>query len=150
MDAFYAAVERLDRPELTGRPIIVGGGKRGVVAAASYEARRFGVRSAMPMFQARSRCDEGVFLPPRMERYAQVSHQVMEVLGGFSPLLEPVSVDEAYLDLSGTARLWGPPAQPGRAIKQAVLQAPGSPARGAWPRSGFWPRSPATATSPTA
>jgi DNA polymerase-4 len=125
MDAFYAAVERLDRPELTGRPIIVGGGKRGVVSAASYEARRFGVRSAMPMFQARSRCPEGVFLPPRMERYAQVSRQVMEVLGGFSPLLEPVSVDEAYLDLSGTARLWGPPAQTGRAIKQAVLQATG-------------------------
>ena len=113
MDAFYAAVERLDQPELAGRPIIVGGGQRGVVSAASYEARRYGVRSAMPMFQARSRCPQGVFLPPRMERYVQVSRQIMEVLAGFSPLVEPVSVDEAYLDLGGTARLWGPPGPSG-------------------------------------
>ncbi|MBU1450929.1 MAG: DNA polymerase IV [Proteobacteria bacterium] len=120
MDAFYAAVERLDRPQLAGQPIIVGGGKRGVVSAASYEARRFGVRSAMPMYEARARCPQGVFLPPRMERYQQISRRVMEVLAGFSPLLEPVSVDEAFLDLSGTERLWGPPAQAGRAIKQAV------------------------------
>ncbi|MCF8066160.1 MAG: DNA polymerase IV [Desulfarculaceae bacterium] len=125
MDAFYAAVERLDRPQLAGAPIIVGGGKRGVVAAASYEARRFGVRSAMPMFQARSRCPQGVFLTPRMDRYRQVSRRVMEVLAGFSPLLEPVSVDEAFLDLSGTERLWGPPLQAGRAIKQAMHQATG-------------------------
>ena len=125
MDAFYAAVERLDRPQLVGAPIIVGGGKRGVVAAASYEARRFGVRSAMPMYEARSRCPQGVFLPPRMERYRQVSRKVMEVLAGFSPLLEPVSVDEAFLDLSGTERLWGPPLQAGRAIKQAMHQATG-------------------------
>lgn len=125
MDAFYAAVERLDQPQLAGKPLIVGGGRRGVVAAASYEARRFGVRSAMPMFEARSRCPQGVFLTPRMERYQQVSRRIMEVLAGFSPLLEPVSVDEAYLDLSGTARLWGPPAQAGRAIKQAVRQATG-------------------------
>ncbi|MCF8034542.1 MAG: DNA polymerase IV [Desulfarculaceae bacterium] len=120
MDAFYAAVERLDDPGLTGRPIIVGGGRRGVVSAASYEARRYGVRSAMPMFQARARCPQGAFLPVRMERYVQVSRQVMLVLAGFSPLLEQVSVDEAYLDLSGTERLWGDPAQTGRAIKQAV------------------------------
>ncbi|MCB2193617.1 MAG: DNA polymerase IV [Deltaproteobacteria bacterium] len=125
MDAFYAAVERLDRPQLAGVPIIVGGGKRGVVSAASYEARRFGVRSAMPMYEARSRCPQGVFLPPRMERYHQVSRKVMKVLAGFSPLLEPVSVDEAYLDLSGTERLWGPPRQAGLAIKQAVLTATG-------------------------
>ena len=120
MDAFYAAVERRDDPSLAGRPIIVGGGKRGVVSAASYEARRYGVRSAMPMFQARARCPQGAFLPVRMARYVQVSRQVMEVLAGFSPLLEQVSVDEAYLDLSGTERLWGDPAQTGRAIKQAV------------------------------
>ena len=125
MDAFYASVERLDRPELTGKPLIVGGGKRGVVSAASYEARRFGVRSAMPMYEARARCPQGVFLPPRMERYQQVSHRIMEVLAGFSPLLEPVSVDEAYLDLSGTERLWGPPAQAALGIKQAVRQATG-------------------------
>lgn len=125
MDAFYAAVERLDQPELAGRPIIVGGGRRGVVSAASYEARAHGVRSAMPMFQARSRCPRGVFLPVRMERYVQVSRQVMEALAGFSPLVEPVSVDEAYLDLSGTARLWGGPADAGRAIKQTVRGATG-------------------------
>ncbi|MBV1716662.1 MAG: DNA polymerase IV [Desulfarculus sp.] len=125
MDAFYAAVERLDQPRLAGAPIIVGGGKRGVVSAASYEARRFGVRSAMPMFEARSRCPQGVFLTPRMERYRQVSRRVMEVLAGFSPLLEPVSVDEAYLDLTGTERLWGPPAQAGMAIKRAMHQATG-------------------------
>ena len=125
MDAFYAAVERLDRPQLVGAPIIVGGGKRGVVAAASYEARRFGVRSAMPMYEARSRCPQGVFLPPRMDRYRQMSRKVMEVLAGFSPLLEPVSVDEAFLDLSGTERLWGPPAQAGMAIKQAMRRATG-------------------------
>ncbi|MCF8099225.1 MAG: hypothetical protein K9K65_15410, partial [Desulfarculaceae bacterium] len=116
MDAFYAAVERLDRPQLAGAPIIVGGGKRGVVAAASYEARRFGVRSAMPIFQARSRCPQGVFPTPPMDRYRQVSRRVMEVLAGFSPLLEPLSVNEAFLDLSGTERLWGPPLQAGRAI----------------------------------
>ncbi|MCB2225585.1 MAG: DNA polymerase IV [Desulfarculaceae bacterium] len=125
MDAFYAAVERLDDPTLAGKPIIVGGGKRGVVSAASYEARRYGVRSAMPMFQARARCPQGVYLRPRMERYVELSRQVMAVLAGFSPLVEPVSVDEAYLDLSGTARLWGPPHQTGRAIKQAVRSATG-------------------------
>lgn len=125
MDAFYASVERLDRPQLAGAPIIVGGGKRGVVSAASYEARRFGVRSAMPMFEARSRCPQGVFLPVRMERYQQVSRRVMEVLAGFTPLLEPVSVDEAYLDLTGTERLWGPPPAAGRAIKEAMRRTVG-------------------------
>lgn len=120
MDAFYASVEVLDRPELAGRPVIVGGGKRGVVSAASYAARAFGVRSAMPMFEARRRCPGGVFLPVRMERYQQVSRRVMAVLGRFSPLVEPVSVDEAYLDLTGTEGLWGPPAKAGRAIKQGI------------------------------
>ncbi|RJX29705.1 MAG: DNA polymerase IV [Desulfarculus sp.] len=125
MDAFYAAVEVLDRPELAGRPIIVGGGARGVVSAASYEARAYGVRSAMPMFKARALCPQGVFLPGRMGRYSQVSRVVMGALERFSPLLEPVSVDEAYLDLSGTQRLWGSPAEAGRAIKAAVHQATG-------------------------
>ncbi|MEW5912875.1 MAG: DNA polymerase IV [Thermodesulfobacteriota bacterium] len=125
MDAFFAAVEALDQPELAGRPIIVGGGSRGVVSAASYEARRFGVRSAMPMFKARALCPQGVFLPGRMSRYSQVNRVVMTVLGRFSPLLEPVSVDEAYLDLSGTRRLWGSAAEAGRAIKAAVQEATG-------------------------
>ena len=125
MDAFYASVEVLDRPELAGRPVVVGGGRRGVVSAASYAARRFGVRSGMPMFQARKLCPQGVFLPVRMERYRQVSRRVMEVLCGFSPLVEQVSVDEAYLDLAGTEHLWGPPLAAGRAIKQAMRRATG-------------------------
>ena len=120
MDAFYASVEVLDRPELKGRPVIVGMGARGVVSAASYEARRFGVRSAMPLFQARSLCPQGVFVPVRMARYQEVSREVMRVLGGFSPLVEPISVDEAFLDLAGTRRIWGGPAQAGRAIKEAM------------------------------
>lgn len=125
MDAFYAAVELLDRPELSGKPIIVGGGKRGVVSAASYEARAFGVRSAMPVFKARALCPQGVFLPGRMRRYRQVSKVVMKALGGFTPLVEPVSVDEAYLELSGSERLWGAPQQVGRRIKEAVAEASG-------------------------
>ncbi len=125
MDAFYAAVEVLDNPALAGRPVIVGGGRRGVVSAASYEARRFGVRSALPMYLARRLCPQGEFLPVRMGRYQEVSRLVMETLERFSPLVEPVSVDEAYLDLSGTQGLWGPPRQAGQAIKQAVRQATG-------------------------
>jgi DNA polymerase IV len=125
MDAFYASVELLDQPDLKGKPIIVGSGKRGVVSAASYEARAFGVHSAMPVFKARALCPQGVFLPGRMQRYRQVSKAIMKVLDGFTPLVEPVSVDEAYLDLSGSQRLWGPPAQTGLAIKQAVKAATG-------------------------
>ncbi|MBI5523276.1 MAG: DNA polymerase IV [Desulfarculus sp.] len=125
MDAFYAAVEVLDRPELAGAPVIVGGGARGVVSAASYPARAFGVRSAMPLFEARRRCPQGIFVPVRMERYRQMSRRVMEVLGGFSPLLEQVSVDEAYLDLRGTPVLKAGPAAAGAAIKEAVATATG-------------------------
>jgi DNA polymerase-4 len=125
MDAFYAAVEALDQPRLAGRPVIVGGGRRGVVSAASYEARAFGVHSAQPMFEARRLCPQGVFLPVRMGRYRQVSAQVMDALLSFTPLVEQVSVDEAYLDLAGTEGLWGPPAQAARAIKDAVRRATG-------------------------
>jgi DNA polymerase-4 len=125
MDAFYAAVEVLDRPELAGAPVIVGGGARGVVSAASYAARAFGVRSAMPLFEARRRCPQGVFVPVRMERYRQMSRQVMAVLGSFSPLLEQVSVDEAFLDLGGTPVFKAGPEAAGQAIKQAVRQATG-------------------------
>lgn len=125
MDAFYASVEVRDRPELAGKPVIVGGGKRGVVSASSYEARRFGVRSAMPLFQARRLCPGGIFLPVRMERYQQVSREVMQVLESFTPVVEQVSVDEAYLDLGGTEGLWGPPRQAGLAIKRRVKEATG-------------------------
>jgi DNA polymerase-4 len=121
MDAFYASVEQLDQPWLRGRCVIVGGSsKRGVVSAASYEARRFGVRSAMPMFQARQLCPQGVFVSPRMNRYQQVSRDVLSILREFSPLVEPVSIDEAFLDLSGTAGLHGPPAALASSLKQRI------------------------------
>lgn len=121
MDAFFASVEWLDNPELEGKPVIVGGSsKRGVVSAASYEARRFGVHSAMPIFQARRLCPDGIFLPVRMGRYVEISRVVMRCLGGFSPLVEQVSVDEAYIDLTGTEGLFGPPEDAARAIKARI------------------------------
>src|SRR5215468_156833 len=102
LDAFYASVEQRDRPELRGRPVIVGGlGGRGVVCAASYEARSFGLRSAMPMAAARRLCPQAAFLPVRLERYAAVAHQIRDILLSFTPLVEPLSLDEAFLDLRG-------------------------------------------------
>ncbi|MGQ9780433.1 MAG: DNA polymerase IV [Bacillota bacterium] len=110
MDAFYAAVEQHDHPELRGRPVIVGGrpDARGVVSTCSYEARAYGVRSAMPLREAARRCPHGVFLPVRMERYAEVSRQIFAILDRFSPLVEPLSLDEAFLDVTGCERLFGP------------------------------------------
>ena len=111
MDAFYASVEQRDRPELRGRPVVVGANPkgRGVVSAASYEARRFGVRSAMPISRAARLCPQAVFLPVDMDKYQRVSVEIMAILAEFSPLVEPVSVDEAFIDLSGTTGLFGPP-----------------------------------------
>jgi DNA polymerase-4 len=124
MDAFYASVEQLDQPRLKGQCVIVGGtSSRGVVSAASYEARKFGVRSAMPIYQARRLCPQGVFVPPRMDRYRELSLEVMAILREFSPQVEPVSIDEAFLDLAGTERLHGPPAALASAIKQKILNA---------------------------
>ena len=101
MDAFFAAVEQLDEPKYRGKPVIVGGlGPRGVVATASYEARRFGVHSAMPMAVARKRCPDGVFVPPRFERYCEISARVREILLRVSPVIETVSLDEAFFDVS--------------------------------------------------
>ncbi len=121
MDAFYAAVEVLDNPDLRGRPVIVGGSShRGVVSAASYEAREFGVHSAMPLYQARRLCPQGVFLPVRMKRYHDVSRIVMKCLYDFSPLIEQVSVDEAYIDLTGTEKLFGDPWNVARLIKEKI------------------------------
>ena len=122
MDAFYASVEQRDRPELRGRPVIVGADPkgRGVVSAASYEARVFGVRSAMPIGKAARLCPDGVFLPVDMDKYAGASRQIMGILGDFSPLVEPVSVDEAFVDLTGTASLFGPAPEAVREIKRRI------------------------------
>lgn len=108
-DAFYAAIEKRDRPELRDRPVIVGGGKRGVVSTACYIARIHGVRSAMPMFKALEACPEAVVLKPDMEKYAAVGRQVRTMMQALTPLVEPLSIDEAFLDLSGTERLHGKP-----------------------------------------
>jgi DNA polymerase-4 len=110
MDAFYASVEQRDRPELRGRPVVVGGSAegRGVVCAASYEARRFGVHSAMPAITARRLCPQGIFLPVRMSHYAQISRQLRQILLSFTPVVEPISLDEAFLDVHGCEGLFGP------------------------------------------
>jgi nucleotidyltransferase/DNA polymerase involved in DNA repair len=125
MDAFYAAVEQRDRPELLGLPVIVGadprGGRgRGVVSTASYEARRFGVASAMPISQAFRLCPRGVYLPVDMEKYGRVSAQVMEVLRRFTDLVEPVSIDEAFLDVTRSRRALGEAEAIARAVKDAI------------------------------
>ncbi len=127
IDAFYASVEQRDNPHLAGKPVIVGAlpGHRGVVSACSYEARRYGVHSAMPISQAQQRCPQGVFLPVRMERYGEVSRSVMALLREYSPEFHQISVDEAYLDLTGTERLLGPPVEVGRGMKAAVREKEG-------------------------
>ena len=121
LDAFFASVEQLDRPELRGRPVIVGGTSgRGVVCAASYEARRFGVRSAMPTARALRLCPEGVFLPPRFHRYSELSERVFAIFGRFTPLVEGLSLDEAFLDVTASRALHGSGADIARAIKRQV------------------------------
>ena len=123
MDAFYASIEQRDRPELRGRPLIVGASPtgRGVVSAASYEARPYGVRSAMPISRAARLCPHAAFVPVDMQKYQRVSAQIMGILVDFSPLVEPVSVDEAFVDLSGTDSLFGSPLDAVRLIKRRIL-----------------------------
>ena len=121
MDAFYASVEQLDNPWLKGKCVIVGGtSNRGVVSAASYEARRYGVHSAMPVFQAKQKCPDGIFIPPRMQRYKEVSRKIMAILKEFTPLVEPVSIDEAYLDISASTQLHGDPEDIALQIKAEI------------------------------
>ena len=121
MDAFYPSVEVLDHPALKGKAVIVGGSrKRGVVSSASYEARKYGVHSAQPMAEAMRLCPHGVFLPVRMSRYKEVSRKVFEIYERFTPLLEPLSIDEAFLDVTGSVRLFGTAAEMAVKIKEAV------------------------------
>ena len=122
MDAFYASVEQRDRPDLEGKPIIVGGNpdQRGVVAAANYVVRQFGVHSAMPSSTARRLCPHAIFLPARLDYYAQISDQIREIFHRFTPLVEPLSLDEAFLDVSGSERLFGTAESVGRKIKDAI------------------------------
>jgi DNA polymerase IV len=126
LDAFYASVEALDRPELRGKPVIVGGDeRRGVVAAASYEARKFGVHSAMPTATAKRLCPQGIFLPVRMSRYSETSDKVFAIYRRFTPLVEPLSIDEAFLDVTGCERLFGSGEEVARKIKAAVREETG-------------------------
>jgi DNA polymerase-4 len=124
LDAFYAAVEQRDDASLRGKPVLVGPkSRRGVVLTASYEARPYGVGSAMPVAEALRRCPHAVIVPPRFERYEEISKQVMDVFGDFSPAVEPLSLDEAFLDMSGSEHIFGPPEMIGRKIRDAVLEA---------------------------
>lgn len=123
MDAFYASIEQRDDPSLRGKPVVIGGlGKRGVVSTASYEARRFGVHSALPTAIALRRCPQAVFLPPRMAHYAEVSARLRAIFHEFTDLVEPLSLDEAFLDVTGSARLLGDGESMARRLQQRVLE----------------------------
>ena len=126
MDAFYASVEMLDNPDYRNRPVIVGGtSNRGVVSAASYEARKFGIHSAMPIIKARQLCPQGIFLPVRMNRYREISDQIFTIYLQFTPLMEPLSLDEAFLDVTGSVGLFGSGEVIARKIKHLVRQETG-------------------------
>jgi DNA polymerase-4 len=121
MDAFYASVESMDAPELKGKPVIVGGrARRGVVCAASYEARKFGVHSAMPMMRAMNLCPQAIVVEPRMSRYSEISRQVFAIFHRFTPLVEGLSIDEAFLDVGASQSLFGDGEKIARTIKNAI------------------------------
>ena len=126
MDAFFASIEQLDHPEYKGHPVIVGGlSSRGVVATCSYEARKFGVHSAMPISRAKKLCPDGIYVYPRMDRYKEVSHQIFSIMREFTPHIEPLSVDEAFLEVSGMSTMYSGPKALGRAIKDRVFEKTG-------------------------
>lgn len=126
MDAFFASIEQLDHPEYKGHPVIVGGlSSRGVVATCSYEARKFGVHSAMPISRAKKLCPGGIYVYPRMDRYKEVSHQIFSIMKEFTPHIEPLSIDEAFLEVSGMSTMYSGPKALGRAIKDRVFEETG-------------------------
>ena len=126
MDAFFASIEQLDHPEYKGHPVIVGGlSSRGVVATCSYEARKFGVHSAMPISRAKKLCPDGIYVYPRMDRYKEVSHQIFSIMKEFTPYIEPLSIDEAFLEVSGMSTMYSGPKALGRAIKDRVYEKTG-------------------------
>ena len=126
MDAFFASVEQLDHPEYKGHPVIVGGlSSRGVVATASYEARKFGVHSAMPISRAKKLCPHGIYVYPNMARYKEISHIIHKVMEEFTPIIEPLSLDEAFLDVTGITHKFTGPKALGRAIKDRVFEKTG-------------------------
>ncbi len=124
MDAFYAAIEQRDDPSLIGKPVVVGGSPtgRGVIAAASYEARKFGLHSAMPGAQAIRLCPQAIFIKPQMQKYADVSKQIRKIFNRFTPVFEPLSLDEAFLDVAGSAKLFGDAEKIGRMIQSTIAE----------------------------
>lgn len=129
MDAFYASIEQRDNPTLAGKPVVVGGSSgRGVVSAASYEARKFGIHSAMSGVAARRRCPQAIFLPVRMDAYRVEALRIRSIFQHFTPLIEPLSLDEAYLDVRGTEHLFGDAAEIGRQIQRQIFEETGLPA----------------------
>jgi hypothetical protein len=151
MDAFYASVEQRDNPDLRGKPVAVGGSReRGVVAAASYEARKFGVRSAMPSVTAKRQCPDLIFVKPRFEVYKAVSQQIREIFAEHTPIIEPLSLDEAYLDV--TENLQGIPLarDVALAIRAKIKEVTGLNASAGISTTSFWRNSPPTIASLTA
>lgn len=123
MDAFYASIEQRDDPSLKGKPVIIGGKVgRGVVSTASYEARKYGVRSAMPISEALRRCPDGIYIPPNIAKYRAVSEQIMEIFQRYTPDVEAISLDEAFMDVTGSQKLFGSAEQIGREIKSCILK----------------------------